>query len=444
MQAYGRQSRVYWLVDAFRSLRLWIGVMSIVNFAAVTAEAAGTISNALSAREAGRGGANLAFSDNGVVLLDNPAGMQGIFDECSCENAFVDIGGVGLFTDLTYSDADNPLTDAADNPTGLGHFMVARRVHDDIVLGFGAFAPAGFASDYDLEGPATLPGQHTYKSFGALIRILPGVSLRMTEQWTVGATLGAAVSHVEIEGPYFLNSGPLAGTPTILDLQVTGAALSWSVGTQYAVSDQTTIGARYQSENKFESDGKATVNIAPLGISRYDVQYGMTWAQSVGVGLMHQLDSRQRIGIDLEWEDWSNAYDSVELGFTNPNNPIFLAVAGPSIAEVFPLQWKDAFVVSTGYERDLDNNHTIRFGYRYQDNPIPAATSTTYLQTTLQHHFSAGYGFKHRGWEIDTAYQFAFAPDVKTGVSVYPGGDFSDATISTQTHMVFLSAMRRF
>jgi len=203
----------------------------------IEAEAAGTISNALSAREAGRGGTNLAFSDNGVILMDNPAGMQGLIDTCSCSKSFVDIGMVGLFTDLTYADADNPVNGAADNPTALGHLMIGRRISEDIVIGFGAFAPAGFASDYNLQGPpAALPGEQNYESFGALIRILPGISVRLTDRLSVGGTLGAAVSHIEIEGPYFLNSAPLAGTPTELDLQATGAALSWSLGLQYALT----------------------------------------------------------------------------------------------------------------------------------------------------------------------------------------------------------------
>lgn len=82
-------------------------------------------------------------------------------------------------------------------------------------------------------------------------------------------------------------------------------------------------------------------------------------------------------------------------------------------------------------------------GYRYQDNPIPAATASTYLQTTLQHHFSVGLGTKHHGREFDTAYQYAFAPDLRTTTSLYPGGDFSNATISIETQMLFFSAMRR-
>jgi hypothetical protein len=60
------------------------------------------------------------------------------------------------------------------------------------------------------------------------------------------------------------------------------------------------------------------------------------------------------------------------------------------------------------------------------------------------HHFSVGYGLHHNGWKIDTAYQFAFGPDVHTGASIYPGDDFSHAIVKTQAHMIFLDAMRQF
>lgn len=376
--------------------------------------------------------------------MDNAAGIQGLIGDCDNCDTFIDVGGAGLFTNLTYRDSDNGRTNAADHPTGLGYLMLGKRLNEDIVVGFGAFTPAGFASDYELNGPAFLPGPQTYKSFGALARLLPGASVRLTDRWTVGGTIGLAISHVELEGPYFLNSAPLTGTPTNLDLQATGTAFTWSLGTQYQLTDKTTIGINYQSENRFESEGQAGVLAGPLGFSYYDIKLGMTWARSVGIGIQHKLDSRQRFGVDLEWEDWSSAFDNLNLTFTNPTSIVHRTVVGPTIHEVFPLQWKDAIIVSTGYELDVNDSQTFRCGYRYQDNPVPASATTTYLQTTLKHHFSIGYGLEHRGWELDGAYQFAFAPEVSTGQSVYAGGDFSNAKITTQTHMIFVGAQRRF
>ena len=42
-----------------------------------------TLIPALGARSAGRGGTNFAFSDNGFVLHDNPAGLLGA-TKCEC------------------------------------------------------------------------------------------------------------------------------------------------------------------------------------------------------------------------------------------------------------------------------------------------------------------------------------------------------------------------
>ena len=249
--------------------------------------------------------------------------------------------------------------------------------------------------------------------------------------------------HVEIEGPYTLQSGALIGTPTLLDLQTTGAALSWSLGSTYQLSDQTTLGLRYQSENEFDSDGSIRITIPGLGASRYDTKVGLTWARSVGAGIQHKLDSRQRIGIDFEWEDWSDAFDNAYLNLSNPSDPVFQVLA-PTVAEILPLRWKDSIIVSLGYERDLNATQTVRCGYRYQNNPIPESTTTTYLQTTLEHHFSLGYGCQWSGWTLDSAYQYAYAPKVHTGTSAVVGGDFSNATITTQTHMVFFGASHRF
>ena len=66
--------------------------------------AEGVLRDSVGARSAGRGGTDIAFSDNGVILLDNPAGMVNIDGQGMAE-----IGFDFLFTDLKFSDPDNEL-----------------------------------------------------------------------------------------------------------------------------------------------------------------------------------------------------------------------------------------------------------------------------------------------------------------------------------------------
>jgi long-chain fatty acid transport protein len=404
--------------------------------------ASGTITNSLGARQAGRGGVNLAFTDNGLLLHDNPAGLLAAIGPCQDE--LLDLGTVTLLTDLQYADPQNGPTDADNDPMAMGHLSYARRVTEDLALGIGAFAPGGFASEYQLEGPTPLGGPQLYKSLGMFVRVLPGFSYRVNDRLSIGATLGAAISHLELEGPYFLNSGSLAGTPTLLDIQSTGAALSWSLGMQYKLTDRTTIAAHYQSQNRFQNNGNARVTIPGLGTSFYDMDMDIVWPRSLGVGLMQQLTRVHRLGLDVSWEQWSTAYDQIDLVFSQPNNPLFALIAGTEVRETMPLGWRDAVVVKAGIERDLGRGRTFRYGYRYQTNPVTDTFANTYLQTTLQHHFSIGYGTWFRGWQADIAYQFAFGPTLRPTDSGLNGDDFSNSTLRTSTHWIFLGLQRRF
>ncbi len=256
--------------------------------------------------------------------------------------------------------------------------------------------------------------------------------------------MGVAASHIEFEGPYFLNSAPFTGTPTIVDVQSTGAALTWSTGLQYDVTESLTVGARYQSQNRFDNNGNARVTIPGIGTSFYDLDMGIVWPRSVGVGLMYSWTCSTRFGLDVEWQQWSKAYDSIDMSFTNPDNPVFVQIAGPQIRESLPLNWKDAIVVKGGVEQDIGCDKTVRLGYSYNSDAVRSETATPYLPTILSHYFTGGFGIRRCGWEYDAAYQFSFRPTLHTDNSLLAGGDNANSAMSTYAHWLFLSATHRF
>lgn len=405
----------------------------------------GTLANSLSAKSAGRGGANLAFRDNGMLLHDNPGGVINSFSNCCLEGQTrFDFGFAGLFPSLRYTDPQNSDISASNNPFGLGYLSFSKKIDPDIAIGLGAFTPAGFGATWDQQGQAPVfSGQQFYKSLGMLTRILPGISVNATDRLSLGATLGVAISHVELEGPYYINSLPLTGTPTPLDLQATGAALSWSLGMQYQLSDATVFAARYQSQNRFQNNGNARVNIPTLGFNTYDTTLDIVWPRVVGLGLQHDLGGGVRLGIDADWVQWSRASDTIDLLFSDPDNPVY-AMFAPVVPERLPLQWRDSLWVRSGIEKDLGCGHVGRLGYAYGRNPVNANFATTYIATNLVHTFSAGYGVRRGRWEFDAAYQYAFGPAVEVGTSGIAGGDFSNSSISTKTHWMFFSATTLF
>jgi long-chain fatty acid transport protein len=404
------------------------------------ANADGVIRDALGARVAGRGGTNVAFADSGMILHDNPAGMVNL-------NSMnhIEFGIEALITDISYSDPDDHGR-ADHDPIPLGNLAIIRKsANDQWAFGIGAFTPGGFATDYELNGPFPLLGKQKYKSFGSLLRILPGVAHRVNDRLSVGGTLGVAVSHTELEGPYFLQSGPLAGTPTLMDMQATGAALSWSLGMQYLWSDYTTLGLTYQSETRFNHDGSTRTFVPTVGQSAFDTTLDMTWPRTVTLGLRHELSACHIAAVDVIWYDWSSAFDQAGLHLTNPTNPVFAGLLGPQgLNEQMPLLWRDSISVRVGMERYLCPHRVIRAGYTYNRNPVPAATLTPYIPTIVEHVVGAGFGWYRKGWETDVAYQYFFTPTETVETSGLIGGDFSQSRLRPHAHIIYLSFTKRF
>ncbi|MEN6493784.1 MAG: outer membrane protein transport protein [Thermoguttaceae bacterium] len=414
--------------------RKWIPLVlcGIFLTLASTAWADGLFLNGLSPRSIGRGGTNLAYADNGAILFDNPAGAVNIDG-----NGLMEFGVDAMFTDFHYANALNDASDRSMLP--LPQISLIRKSADGMwAYGLGLFVPAGFSETYDLQTP--LFGEQRYKSFGSLMKVLPGAACRLTDRLTVGATLGVGISHEELEGPYFLqNPGALQGTPTLLDLQATGATLCWSVGLQYQLTEATTLGLTYQSESRFELDGTSRVTVPGYGASAFDTQMDVTWPRSLGLGVRHALCPWHIISADVIWYDWSRSFDDFGIHLSNPSNLMF-----PAIYEQFPLRWHDTASVRLGYEWILAGGSVVRVGYDYHRNPVPVGTLSPYIQATLEHAFSLGYGWTWNSWDIDLAYMFTFGPNPTVETSDWVGGDFNQSTNKAQTHCFGLSLIRRF
>ena len=315
---------------------------------------------------------------------------------------------------------------SANNPFPMGQLSLVRKSEDGMIAwGLGAFSQAGFSAQYDMNGPFPFPGQQRYKSIGALMRVLPSASVALTSRWSVGATLGVAVSHTELEGPYFTQyPTPFQGTPTRLDLQGTGAGLSWSVGTQYRLSPTTVLGVSYLGETHIEQTGSTVLTVPGLGSSRYDLTMETQWPSILGIGLSHQICPCRTLGIDVLWTRWSGAKVSYDMVLTNPSSPVFGAVLGPQVPERFPLEWQDSVAIRLGFQRCLGNGRIVRTGYVYHPNVIPDDTLTPFIQSILQHTVSIGYGWHVGAYEIDLGYQYMFWPEPERGKKRFPGWRF--------------------
>lgn len=190
----------------------------------------------------------------------------------------------------------------------------------------------------------------------------------------------------------------------MLDLQGTGAALSWSIGTQYDLSDRTRLGVSYQHQTDMTLDGSTRVDIPGLPAAGFDSELHVQNPASLGIGTKHLLKPSTTLAADVIWYDWSSAFNQFDLHLSNPDDPTISALAGGNLVEQFPLFWKDSVSLRLCLETPWTESVLFRTGYVYHDNPIPSSTLSPYIQTILEHAFSVGFGWTMGTWKTDVAY----------------------------------------
>ena len=405
------------------------------------ARAQGVVRDSVGATSSGRGGTNIAHSDNLNVILDNPAGLVNMV-----EWQRLDFGIDLLATDLDYTD---PLNNANGDvvPFPLPQIAYGQKAFGGrFAWGIGVFAPAGFGAHYQLRH--ALYGKREYSSLGALIKILPAAAFQVNDRLSLGATFGLGVSHAQLEKPLNLQTGLLAGMPCMVDLKGTGLAPTWSLGLQYKLTEQTTVGLVYRGETRFRMQGSAKVDVSGFGLpllkSHYDTEVDLVWPRSLGAGIKHRFNDQHRVSADVVWFDWSHAYDKLDLKLSDGSNPLFRAILGPRVRDTLPLSWRDSVAFRVGYEFFATPRDVIRVGYAYHDNPIPADTVVPNLAGVLEHAFSVGYGHQWERWRLDAAYQYSFGPTAHVSRSRLIGGDYDHSSVRAQAHWFFVSLSYSF
>jgi long-chain fatty acid transport protein len=428
------------MINRFKSFLIAL-VISGVAVSSTLAD--GVVRDSVEAVADGRGGTNIAFSDNGGVLLANPAGILNA-DGCG----LFEVAGDTLITDLHYSNPITPDTAAHIRPMELPTLSYFQKSENgNWGWGLGIFAPAGFAAGWDLNNPFL--GSQSYKSFGSLIKILPGIAYKPTDRLSIGATLGLAYSYEELETPFFLQQGPAAGALASIKLQGWGLAPTYSFGVQYQLTDSTMLGAAYTSEDRFSLDGHMDAQVfgfgpGPVG-THYESSAKMAWPQTVGIGIKQQLGPRHRVSLDVVWVDWADAFKNIGLELSGSSNPLFTQLLGPAFSQSIPLNWWDSVSVRTGYEWSYSDNSTLRLGYIYNSTTIPSSNLTPWIPAILEHTFTIGQGTNlPDNWRLDLAYQFSFGPERTVGTSALVGGDFSNATFNAQAHWISVGLTHTF
>jgi long-subunit fatty acid transport protein len=373
----------------------------------------------------GRGGTNIAHSDNGILIHDNPAALARLQGK-NIEGA-LDM----LMFPMNYKNTNNNKK-GEDQAFFLPTFAYTHNVQQSrFGMGAGVYNPAGFSAEYNLNHP--LYGEQKYFSNASLTKILLGAGYNITDKWSFGVGFGPAYTNMELELPYPFQTGLLLGNTALIDMEGDDWALTWNLGTQLEVSSNTTLGLSYVCQDKFRVQGDLDAEV-PGVAAHYKVDLDFSWPQILGAGVKHLLKKNQSISFDVLWIDWSSAFNELKFELSEGDN----AGLPTSYQDTFPLHWKDSYSLRLGYEYFLNDKDTLRFGYIYNENPVPSSTLTPLIPGILKHEVSLGYGRTWEKWAFNVSYLYAFKSEQSVSNSEIKGDDFSQSTVKISAHFLSL------
>lgn len=438
-----------------RSLRqacsrvLLILLLSILPSAAY---ANGIYRNGVGAKAMALGGADVARADDPLgAMAANPAGLGFLKDatlQLSLAGAFAD----GRFTNPANTDGQ------LDTLAGIVP-DVAFAVplgSSPVTLGFAITPSSLMNADWRyVDTPGGLDGVTTYglqrhRSEIIVLRSAVGLGVSLGPNVSLGGSIGLIYNNNSLEAPYIFQTQPvLKGFKTLLNLGTDGFGVNGSVGVLARLHETLQVGITYTTQTPIDSHGDASGNASAQLISlgppfsgarpdfHYDAEVKTVFPQMVSGGMSWKAHPRLRLALQVDWINWSDAFDRLPIKLTNGTNADINALVGSSSMEdVVPLKWEDRVVYRAGLDYALSDNLALRGGYSYGKSPVPASTLTPLTAAILEHTVAAGVGYRTGRYQVDVAYQWDLPTTQRVGVSELRAGEYSNSTVDVGIHWV--------
>ncbi len=122
--------------------------------------------------------------------------------------------------------------------------------------------------------------------------------------------------------------------------------------------------------------GGMGIDLTKGAVAEYDLEAKLKLPQSIGLGMSYVAAQKVRLAVDVEWINWTNAFDVMSLSLSNGVNPNINRMMGitGNFSIDFPMNWKDSYCSRVGGEYDVNPSLTLRAGYAYGSNPVPETT----------------------------------------------------------------------
>jgi long-chain fatty acid transport protein len=361
-----------------------------------------------SAAATSRGNAWLATANSAAAVYYNAAGLTQI----DSPELLVGVYGVKLGLE---ADLDSGVHEKADNNwAALPQIYAAVPINDRLVGGVGLNTPFGLATDWGQNSQFRLLSTETELQYLTAWFVL---GYEVTDTWSVGGGFGA--SRADLTFGRFTTVAPGVDLPSRFNGD--DEALSWTISTRWAPTDQHAFGLVYRSKTDFKLKGDLEI----AGTSPDASLDFMTPATLAG-GYAFSPCKEWTFEANVEWVNWDqfNSFDLKSGGISTPT----------------PFNWNSNFIYSVGATRFLDDGWSISAGYNFIENSIPDHNFSPGVADANRHWLNAGFGRKYETISWNFAYQYAFSD---RDVNNSPGW-LADGTFKSRFHGIMLDLDWRF
>lgn len=310
---------------------------------------------AMSAAQAGMGGATVAQAQDAVTVLVNPAGMA----DLGITDVRMDLG-FGLLNPPREVNGNESDSNWYMMPTGAAVFNVNNRLY--LGMGLGGISGMGVnVNDINGMNPGTPPVVTTKQVF----RFSPAAAFKVNDALTLGASLNVVNQSLSMS---FVGGG---GTQVNLP-QNQQFGFGATLGATYKINPKLQAGFTYTSKTDVSDMEYHT----PTGTTSFD----MDMPASVAFGLAFKPMPGLLVEADIKRIFFSDVMERVSV--TNPQ---------PGMPPALAFGWDDQMVYSIGVKKDM-GPMSVSVGYNYGESPIGPEDVNANLGSTaiVEHHLSVG------------------------------------------------------
>lgn len=343
---------------------------------------------AMSAAQAGMGGATVAQAQDALTVLVNPAGMT----DLGIKDMRMDLG-FGLL---------NPPREVNGQESDSNWYMMPGggavfNVNDRLFLGMALGGIAGMGVNVPDIFPVIAGGQAVVTT-KQVFRFSPAAALKVNDALSLGASLNIVNQSLAMSVP----GAPGSGVASVALPQNMQFGFGATLGATYKINPKLQAGLTYTTKT----------DIATMEYNTFAGQtsFDMDMPASLALGLSFKPMPGLQVEFDIKRYAFEDVMESIPV--TNPP---------PGFAPVLKFGWEDQTVYAIGVKKDM-GKMAVSLGYNYGKSPIGTEDVNANLGSTaiVESHLSVGLTRKFSDKVSGSfAYTHAFGNDLTSSVAPY-------------------------